>query len=370
MKFEKLHEFLKNLQQDYGVPSCECRIIRNNNIIFECKAGDYDENKKFYFIYSMTKIITAVSVLKLVEQGKLSLHDNVEKYLPQFSELTVNNGQNIWKAKNKLTVENLLSMQGGFDYNIDSLQIKNAVKKNPNASNQEIAEAIGKMPLLFEPGENFAYSLCYDILGAVVEKASGMSFGEYLKKEIFEPLDMKDTTFDINDVPSEKIVTHYRYNKDKGCAEELPKSNVFVFSPVYESGGAGIISTFDDYCKFVSTISGGGVSENGYVLLKKESIDEITKIRMNDKILSTYFRYPVWGCHYGFSVRVLFDKTKCETPAPVGCFELTGAAGSYAVFDVENNISIVYFQHIKDIEAVPEFVHHKIRDLAYEELLK
>ena len=369
MNFQKLTAFLESLKEDYGVPSCECRIIKNNQVIFNCKAGDYDENKKFYYIYSMTKIITAVAAMRLVEQGKLSLGDNVEKYLPQFSELTVNNGEKIWKAKNKLTVENLLSMQGGFDYNIESEHIKAEILKNPEASTEEMVNAIGKSYLMFEPGDNFSYSLCYDVLGAVIEKASGMKLGEFMKKEIFEPLGMNDTAFDINEVDVEKIVPHYTYNASKNCAEELPKSNVYVFSPKYESGGAGLVSTFDDYCKFTETVASGGTSKNGYVLLTKGSIEEITKKRMNDKILSTYFRYPAWGCHYGFSVRVLFDKSKCETPAPVGCFELTGAAGSYAVFDVENNITIVYFQHIKNIEAVPEFIHHKIRDLAYEELL-
>ena len=317
----------------------------------------------------MTKLVTAVAAMRLNEQKKLSLDDNIEKYLPEYADMKVKTADGVKKAHNKIKVRHLLSMQGGFNYDIETEEFSEAIRKNPDASTREMMSALAKRPLEFEAGEEFSYSLCYDVLGAVIEAAAGMKFGEYLKKEIFEPLGMNDTTFDLKSVPEGRMLPLYRFNNEKGEAEDISKDgNVYFFTPEYESGGAGIISTLDDYAEFIRTLANGGTSENGYKLLERESIEEIRKNPMTESMLRSYHRYKQWGCTYGFSVRTLVNHSVSPEYVQLGSFELTGAAGSYAVVDIENNISIVYFQHILDVLEVPETVHHKIRDLVYESL--
>lgn len=366
MTFEKLKNYLDGLKDEYKIPFCQCRITENGKTVFDYYAGDRHEDKALYYIYSMTKLITAVAAMRLVESGKISLDENIEKYLPEYSDMYVKTADGVKKAENKLTVKNLLSMQGGFNYSIGG-EIADKIKENPNASTSEIIKALAKRPLEFEPGEGYAYSLCYDVMGALIEKVCKVTYGEFLEKEIFAPLGMKDTGFKLKD--SERLLPLYRYNKETKTADEITsEGNIYIFTPQYESGGAGLISTFEDYAEFVKTLANGGTASNGYKLLDRKSVEEIKANPMSEELLKNYDRYEQWGCYYGFSVRTLIDSSKASPNVTLGCFELTGAAGSYAVMDIENNISIVYFQHILDVDEVPDVVHHKIRDMVYDTL--
>lgn len=367
MEFEKLKTYLDGLYGKYGIPFCQCRVIRDGKVLFENQTGNLAKDRNLYFIYSMTKLVTSVAAMRLIEQGKLSLEDQVCKYLPQYREMTVEEAGRIREAGKLITVKHLLSMQGGYNYDIQDLE--QAAKANAAASTLDLVNMLAKRPLIFEPGEGYEYSLCYDILGAVIEAASGISFGEYLEREIFVPLGMTETTVKMKDPMREKLVPLYTYDAESRTVKEMvPASNVYIFTTEYESGGAGIISTFDNYCRFVTTIVNDGVCENGYRLLTKESIEEIRKRRMTDEMLGNYVRYEPWGCGYAFGVRVLLKHSNCSASIPIGSFELTGAAGSYAFFDMENKTGIVYFQHVLGVEAIPEIVHHQIRELVYEEI--
>jgi len=370
MVLKKLENYLTELKNEYGIPFSRLRITKNKETIFDFYTGTKYKDKNLYYIYSMTKLVTSVAAMRLVEQKKLFLDDEIEKYLPEYGDMNVKISGGIKKAQNKIKVKHLLSMQGGFNYDINTKEFAEAKEKNPNASTREMVSALAKRPLEFEPGEDFSYSLCYDVLGAVIEVASGMKLGEFYSKEIFEPLGMKSVTFDLKSVEKEKLLPLYKFNPESGKADDISScGNAYIFTPEYESGGAGLISSFEDYAEFIRTLANGGNAENGYKLLEAESIEEIRKNPMSEKMITeTYERYKQWGCTYGFSVRTLQNHSVAPEYVQLGSFELTGAAGSYAVIDIENNVSIVYFQHILDVREVPEIVHHKIRDLVYEEL--
>lgn len=367
--FDKLQARLDNVKQKYGVPFCRCRVIKEGKIIYDHAAGDNEQGKDLYYIYSMTKLITSVATMRLVEQGKLSLEDEVSKYLPEAAHITIMSENGPVPAKEKMTVRHLVSMQGGYNYARNIEELEDAITKNPNASTMEIATALLKHPLDYEPGQGFKYSLCYDVLGAVLENASGMHLGEYLRKEIFEPLKMTDTTFRVTQEMRKRFIAEYRYNPETRRIEQMiPETNVFIFTTEYESAGAGLISTFEDYFKFVTTIMNGGVTKDGYQLISRASLDEMTKRTMTDEMLNKYNRYKQWGCGYSFGVRVQLEKEMCPPGMDVGVFEITGAAGSYAHFDLKNELAILYFQHTLGVAEVIENFHHEVRNLVYEEL--
>ena len=367
--FSNLKSYMDGIKQEFGVPFCRCRVVKSGNIIFDYAAGENEEGKDLYYIFSMTKLITSIAAMRLIEQGKLSLEDEVAKYLPQAEYITVESPEGPVPAKCKMTVKHLLSMQGGYNYNIGG-NLREFVQDNPDATTMEIANVLLKRPLKFEPGTKMAYSLCYDVLGAVIEVASGMSLGEYLENEIFHPLGMKDTTFQATEAVKERLIALYEYNEAQQQMKEIvPISNKFVFSSRYESAGAGLISSFEDYFKLVMAVMNTCKNEEGYCLISDESLKEITKRRMTDEMLKAYNRYRQWGSGYGFGVRVQLEKDMCPPGMDTGVFELTGSAGSYAHFDLKNDIAVLYFQHAIKAEIL-DVVHHTVRDLVYEELNK
>ena len=118
MRWNKVNEFLDEITDQYKVPFWQCRAIYQDQIVVDAMSSNFDRSKSYYYIYSMTKIITCVAAMKLVEEGRLSLDDHVSKYLPEFKELMVSKGVKIVKANNALTIRNLISMQGGYDYDV------------------------------------------------------------------------------------------------------------------------------------------------------------------------------------------------------------------------------------------------------------
>ena len=192
MNFKPLEEFI-----DYvvamRVPGADCMVVYKNEPVFRYTAGFSDLETKaemkqgmLYNMYSATKPITCVAALKLYEQGKFSLDDLLEKYLPEFSEMYVKEDGVLKKAENKITMRQLFTMTSGIAFNVRTKHILTA-KKEGRISTREIVREIAKDALCFEPGTKWLYGLSHDVLGAVIEEISGLSFGEYLKRNIFNP---------------------------------------------------------------------------------------------------------------------------------------------------------------------------------------
>ena len=208
------------------------------------------------------------AVMQLVEQGKLHLEDELCEYLPEFEHMYVKDTL----AKNKITIEHLMSMRGGFNYDLNAPGIRAVIEKNPNASLADVIKGLATQPLDFEPGTHFEYSLCHDVLGRVIEVVSGMSYGAYMKKHLFEPLGMKHTGYSVEEaLPylTEQYISDGFPHKRKA----IGAYNQFRLTPAYESGGAGLIATADDYGRFVEAMCNYGVSASGTRILSKESID-------------------------------------------------------------------------------------------------
>ena len=201
MSFSKIDQLMENLPL-CGIPACEMVVTHKGETVYRGSAGYSDSaktkkvtNNDLYWIFSATKPITCVAAMRLVERGLIALNDPVSKYLPAYRDLFVaQKDGTVKKCETPMTVEHLFTMCGGMDYNLRSDAITEAVR-NPNAATLDIVNAMAKTPLGFEPGSNYRYSLCHDVLGAIVEVVSGMSFGDYLQKNIFDPLEMEDIGF-------------------------------------------------------------------------------------------------------------------------------------------------------------------------------
>ena len=263
-----------------------------------------------------------------------------------------------------------MSMQGGFTYNLGFEGIKRVRgESNNKATTREVVSALARMPLSFEPGENYQYSLCHDILAAVIEVASGKKFSEYLNDVIFAPLGIKDIAFK----PTEDVIKRMKqqYAVDLRYFTAIPQEPKcpYRLTDNYESGGAGMIASLNDYIKFADALACGESTE-GYRVLKPETIELMKTNQLCEaglKVLNSNTNH-FFGYGYGLGVRTMMEPDKDYSLSPKGEFGWDGAAGSYCLIDTDNHLSIFYAQHVLACGYVYTNVHKAIRNLVYKAL--
>jgi len=372
--FTNLSSYLDSLEGKYGIPSSDIIIYHDHQPIYRHMCGYADADKKvpinadnMYWIYSATKVITCAAVMQLIERGKLGLMDKLEKYLPEFSNVKVLDNGDTRSAKQAIRIADLMSMQAGLTYNFRTPEIEKIKQETDNkASTRQIVAEIAKSPLAYDPTERWMYSLAHDVLAAVVEVVSGKRFSQYLKENIFDPLDIKDMTFKLSETDRERLCAQYRYDMKEHTFSIIPGINMFDLSDEYESGGAGLACTVDAYGKFVDAMANYGIGANGARILSKESIDLMRENRLSGQSLEDFKKSGKEGYGYGLGVRTLIDKSKSR--GPVGEFGWDGAACAYVLIDPVNRLGI--FLALHTLMFVPAYfeIHPTIRDLTYSAL--
>jgi len=370
-----LVDYLESLQS-YGIPGCDCLIYKDHEPIFRHITGFADAEKtkplsrnNTYWLFSATKLITCTAAMQLVEKGLIGLDDPVADYLPEYANIKVKDGTTVRPARNPMTIRHLFSMQSGLNYNLNAPSIKKLAEETGyQATTRQIVEALANEPLEFDPGTHFLYSLSHDVLGAVIEVVSGKKLGEYFDENIFRPLGMKNTGFKLTPEIKENLADMFEYNADTMTCTPVAGDNVYVLAPNYESGGAGLISTADDYILFLDAMCNEGVSRDGYRLLTMESINLMRQDQLHEVSKKDFELFNRPGYSYGLGVRTLIEKEKSGAKSPIGEFGWDGAAGAYALIDVENHLALFYVQHVRNCGVAYHVIHPKIRDLTYEML--
>ena len=191
MNFQKLTEYLDQLHE-VGIPGCDMAVYQDHKLLYRHCAGHRDHEKKqpmqgneTYCLYSCTKVFTTCAVMQLVEKGLIGLDDPVSNYLPEYDEVQVKDENGAHPARNVMLIRHLMSMQAGLDYDLHAPAIDALVEETKGeATTRQIAAAIAKKPLQFEPGSMYQYSLAHDVLAAIVEVVSGKKFSEYLHRTV------------------------------------------------------------------------------------------------------------------------------------------------------------------------------------------
>ena len=374
MNFKELDSFLEKMPER-GFPAMEVAVSKDGETVYRKCVGFSDAAKTkptspsdIYWIFSATKVITCTAAMQLVESGVISLNDPVSKYLPEFANLKVKDKDgNVTDAKNVMTVEHLFTMTGGLSYDIDFL-LKAA--KEERLGTVDLVSRIPKEPLLFEPGTHYKYSLCHDVLGAVVEVASGMKLSDYMQKNIFDPLDMKDIGFHPNEEQKSRFSALYSHRAGIHSCIKVPLVNRFVFSDEYESGGAGLFSTVDEYMKLITALSLGGTAKNGYRVLSEESVRMMGENRLCDDALHDLVTTRLYGYGWGLCGRAHINPTMSLGRSPIGEFGWDGAAGAFVMVDPVNHIALYLGTHVINALYVYHAIHHRVKDMVYEALEK
>ncbi len=373
MEYSRLETYIDDLCTLKGVPGCEAVIHRGYEEIFRYRAGCSDYEKKvpmkgdeIFILYSCTKPITAVAGMRLVEEGKLGLDDPVSMYLPPFADVYLRKeGQKV-KPQKPMLIRHLFTMTAGMDYNLHSSPMRELVRSTQGkAGNREIACAKAQEPLHFEPGERYLYSFCHDVLAAVIEVVVNQSFGDYLQQLVFLPLGMADTYFCVPEEKKHRIAAQFMYQEREGLVP-LERNNRLQITPNHESGGAGLFSTVNDYAAFAVTMANGGVSPNGYRLLKKETVDLLRTEQLSSFAKDTTFSCSAGpGYGYGLGVRTLIDRSGGQRSS-LGEFGWCGVAGSYILMDPAQKISIVFAMHVNNWPKMVGSYYTPIRDMVYD----
>ena len=335
--FEKTKAFCDTFLE-LGAPSFDLSVYRDGKPILRYMGGYSDlENKipvrgdERYNIYSCSKAFTCVAAMQLWERGLFKLEDKLSDYMPEFSEMSVMTDEGVKKAEKPILIKHLFEMTAGFDYASSAPEIKEAfTATDGRCPTREVMRCLAKKPLSFEPGERWQYSLCHDVLAALVEVLSGEKFEDYAKKHIFDVAGMSRTTFMLPPEELDTLAQQYKFVDGKPI--NVGKNIVsYKFGTEYASGGAGGISTVDDYVKFLEAL-------RTHKLLKPETLTLMTTDRLTDSQKRTYWRVGQHG--YGLGLRCHKEGGLLKD------FGWGGAAGAYLAVDMENGISMYFAMHL------------------------
>lgn len=383
-KLRKLESLACEMVETGFISGVNCMVLQHGNEICYYEAGyrDIAGQKKMtrdtiFRLYSMSKPVTAAAAMILLEEGKIDLLDPVSKFLPGFREqYVIENGQSI-PVTRPVTIQNLLNMTSGLVYPGEGnpAEIRNTplmdeiiarLDSESPLGTVEIANRIGKLPLAFMPGTRWQYGLSADVLGAVIEVVSGMPYGDFLQSRIFEPLGMHDTAFYVPEEKQERLAKVYR-ETEQGLMEEhyshLGIRNTMNRKPAFESGGAGLASTIDDYARFTQMLLGKGEYQ-GTRILSPETVRFMTTAHV------TALQQPgvdLWeslaGYSYGNLMRILTKPEHAVGLASLGEYGWDGWLGTYMMNDPAHDLTFLMMHQKADTGTTP--YSRRMRNLVF-----
>lgn len=331
-------------------------IARHGKVGYSQAIGDMDVAQHtpmridgVFRIYSMTKPVIAVGILMLAEQGKLRLDDPVTKFVPAFGNTQVYDGggasnPSVKALARPITIQHLLTHTSGLTYGafgetpVDSIY-RRANLLDPSRTVEQFADSIARMPLLFQPGDAWTYSMAIDVLGRIVEVASGRPLDQFLQQEIFSPLGMRETSMHVLPAMEGRIPVLYSRGPNGALrpAAQLLAAN-FQPSGRFLSGGGGLLSTPADYLRFAQMLLNGGELD-GTRILNRESVSMMTRNLLPPSltpIVSPMVGHAGYG--YGLAGAVLVDSALSGLPGSPGIYRWWGLMGTFFWIDPKSDL--------------------------------
>ena len=358
-------------------------VARKGEIAYLDSLGFMDrENERpmqedaIFRIYSMTKSVTSIAVMQLLEKSKFRLDDPVHWYIPQFKDIGVYQAgvyPNFLTSKPErdMSIKDLLTHMSGLTYNfmyrtnVDAAHRSSDLMRSENL--EEFVNTLSKLPLEFSPGKKWNYSVSTDVLGYLVEQVSGQSLDEYFKKNIFEPLGMEDTDFECPDDKLSRLASLYEYNQSgKPKLMKVPSLDVKMMS-----GGGGLFSTMSDYYKFASMLLNQG-EINGERIIGRKTLQYMTSNHLpNGRDLtemseSAFSETPYAGVGFGLGFSVMLDPLKSQTLSDIGEFGWGGMASTVFFINPKEDMLVIFLTQL--VPSSTYLVRRELRSLVYSAL--
>ncbi|MBQ8172155.1 MAG: beta-lactamase family protein [Oscillospiraceae bacterium] len=365
VKLEQITDMLQK-QIEWGlVKGNAAYVLKNGHPIYKACCGMADEARGIKWtedtivrLYSMTKPITAAAAMILFDRGQLDLQDKVADYIPGFKDQKVWTEDGLVPVQKPVTIKNLLDMTSGLCYpdgwfpaGAEMQKLYDRLDAEYKAGNPSdtltYANLIGQQPLAFQPGEKWMYGTSADILGAVIEVVSGKKFGDFLKDELFEPLGMVDTDFYVPEEKLCRFAENYEPKEDGSLVpclwQHLGLTYLCRKMPEFQSGGAGLCSTMNDYAAFATMLLNKG-TYHGRRILSENAVRYLTSPQLTDKQQSELTWDSMIGYNYGNLMRICKDE---RDGAGISCFKgeygWDGWLGCFFANDPQNGYTFLYF---------------------------
>lgn len=365
-RLNRIDSVLQNLVDHQKLVGVVTMIARHGKMVHSTHIGmlDIETNKKIqlntiFRIASMSKPIVSVAAMILYEKGCFQLNDPVSKYIPEFKDLKVytkKGDQTNGILKREMTIQDLLRHTSGLTYGagntpVDSMY-KSANVLDDNGTLKDMIHKLAQIPLLYQPGEQWNYSVSVDVLGYLIEVISGKPLDEFLKENIFNPLGMKDTGFFVPEGELNRLATLYTVSKEgkliPSSANKLEDSK----KPSFLSGGGGLFSTIEDYMIFSQMLLNKG-ELNGKRILSPKTVELMTMNHIPYQVMPIKRGFLVDGHGFGLGFRVLTDIPQSATLGSLGSYGWFGFFGTYFYIDPKEDLIGIFMTQFHGPDSYP-----------------
>ncbi len=388
-RLERLHTFLQQAADKKEVAGIVTILARRGKVVDYRAYGVRDLDTKvpmttdtIFRDYSMTKPVTGVAMMILYEEGKWQPSDPISKFIPEFANLRVFSGFNgpgqmvLALPEHAPTMLELMTHTAGFTYGdgdtpVDRMYGEMKVRQSKDL--QQMIDRLSQIPLAYQPGTKWIYSMSMDIQGYIVEKLTSQALPDFLRGQIFTPLGMRDAAFYVPAGKRSRFATLYENNGHDGLAPDSTNGRGlgdYSIQPTAPSGGGGMVSTAEDYYRFVQMLANGG-ELGGVRILAPSSVKLMTSNHLPPSLLTGEYRIgsqrirPGFG--YGYNCAVAYDPPMANMSDGKGTFLWDGAAGTWFWVDPTNDIVFVgMIQRTRGGEPNLEYISH---DLVYQALV-
>jgi CubicO group peptidase (beta-lactamase class C family) len=360
-RLERLHALMKGVVDRKELPGIITILARHGKVVDYRTYGQRDAasgapmtKDAIFRDFSMTKPVTGVAMMILYEEGKWLPSDPISKFIPEFEHVKVFKGVDaagnviVEEPNHPPTMHELMTHTAGFTYGffgnspIDKEYQRVSVLQSKSL--QEMIDKLAKIPLMYQPGTRWAYSVSMDVQGYIVEKLSGRSLPDFMQEHIFKPLGMKDTGFFVPAEKRNRFVTMYRTNEKGELIVDNGFGGGYASQPTMPSGGGGLVSTGEDYLRFAQMLANGG-ELNGVRIVSPASVQLMGSNHLAPNILTGEFGIGLHtmrpGFGYGYNCAVVFDPPTADLPDGRGTFFWDGAAGTWFWIDPTNDIVFI-----------------------------
>jgi CubicO group peptidase (beta-lactamase class C family) len=310
-------------------------VARHGKIAYSSTAGFRDRERQapmtddtIFRIYSMSKPITGVALMTLFDEGRFKLSDPVCRYLPEFKNQKVHTDKGDVPVEHDMTIRELMSHSGGLTYGVFGnsyvdQQYRAAKILDRDIPLDEMVRRLGPIPLEYQPGARWLYSVSVDVQGRLIEVLSGMPFDRFLKERLLIPLDMRDTDFYVPSNKVERFAACYQANPDGSLKlQDDPRKSRYLENPVFKSGGGGLLSTTRDYLRFAQMLLNGGELD-GKRILRQSTVELMRRNQLHEGVWIQFGPMPMKGTGFGLDFAV---RTETEPAARRSAFWWSGMA--------------------------------------------
>ena len=387
MNIKILSANIKNIFDNNNVPSLSVIITNKDKNIFEQYHGYNHLEKKIPFdensivrIASMTKPITSLCIFQLIEKNLISLETKLEDIDKRFSKIKivqlVDNNIKYKKANNKIKIKHLLNHTSGYGYQFLNPEIKYLVDQKLLQDIQDDGQDFLDAPILFEPGTKWNYGISTDLLGYIIEKLTNKKLNDYMKENLFDKLDMHNTTFKLNENNFKNLAYIYNYI-DNGLMinKDIAKYQDDRVSRSFDSGGGGLVSTTQDYAKFMRLFLNNNnliISQKSINLMKTNQIGklEVESISSVDHGLAASLDYDD-SVEKKFGYGFMINNNNTLQGRPKGSISWSGIFNSFFWIDFKHNIGCaIFMQMLPYLNEISLKTYYEIETCIYKNINK